>query len=170
MLKKLLAIDKRVLLVAALLAGVFLSVVTVKTMAYTDSPGFCQNCHTMESVYTSFIDSTHAELQCNDCHLPHESVAGKLFFKGRAGMTHVYYNTLGTEKIPDVIYATERTIKVINKNCAECHASTLDNVEHDSKDSCISCHRTVPHGKDFKDDHFDEPPKSGELLENKGGF
>jgi cytochrome c nitrite reductase small subunit len=170
MLKKLLAIDKRVLIVVALLAGIGFSVGTVKTMAYLDSPGFCQNCHTMESVYTSFMDSTHAALQCNDCHLPHESEAGKLFFKGRAGMTHIYYNTLGTEDIPDRIYATTRTLKVINKNCAECHQSTVNNVSHDSKDSCISCHKTVPHGKDFKDDSYDKPAKSGELLNTKGGF
>lgn len=168
--KKLLAIDKRVLILGALLAGVLFSFGTVKTMAYLDSPGFCQNCHTMKSVYTSFVDSTHAELQCNDCHLPHESEVGKLFFKGRAGMTHIFYNTLGTEDIPDRIYATTRTLRVINKNCAECHKSTVDNVSHDAKENCMSCHQTVPHGSDFKDDTYNQPPKSGELLKNKGGF
>lgn len=169
-LEKLLAIDKRVLILGALLAGVLFSFGTVKTMAYLDSPGFCQNCHTMKSVYTSFVDSTHAELQCNDCHLPHESEVGKLFFKGRAGITHIFYNTLGTEDIPDRIYATTRTLRVINKNCAECHKSTVDNVSHDAKENCMSCHQTVPHGSDFKDDSYDQPPKSGELLKNKGGF
>jgi cytochrome c nitrite reductase small subunit len=168
--KKLLRIDKKVLIVVALLIGVALSFSTVKTMAYLDSPVFCQNCHTMQSVYTSFVDSTHAELQCNDCHLPHKSEVGKLFFKGRAGMTHIYFNTLGTEKIPDVIGATERTKAIMNDNCISCHQSTVSNVSHDAKDSCISCHKTVPHGKGFKDDHFNKPPKSGELLENKGGF
>jgi cytochrome c nitrite reductase small subunit len=34
----------------------------------------------------------------------------------------------------------------------------------------MSCHKTVPHGKGFKDDSFNEAPKSGELLKNKGGF
>ncbi|MGG1678001.1 NapC/NirT family cytochrome c [Neobacillus sp. NRS-1170] len=170
MIKKLLKIDKKLLVVMALLGGVFLSLVTVKTMAYTDSPGFCQNCHTMQSVYTSFMDSTHAKLSCNDCHLPHENIAKKLFFKGRAGMTHVYYNSLGTEDIPDVIHAADRTMKVINENCISCHKSTITNVSHDAKDSCVSCHKTVPHGKGFKDDHYKEPPKSGELLEKKGGF
>jgi cytochrome c nitrite reductase small subunit len=170
MFKKLLKINKKFLFVAVLLIGVLLSLTTVKTMAYLDSPGFCQNCHTMKNVYTSFMDSTHAELQCNDCHLPHKSEVGKLFFKGRAGMTHVYYNSLGTDDIPNVIEATDRTMKVINENCVSCHKSTITNVSHDAKDSCVSCHKTVPHGKGFKDDHYNKPPKSGELLENKGGF
>ncbi|MEH7106327.1 MULTISPECIES: NapC/NirT family cytochrome c [Bacillaceae] len=170
MFKKLLKIDKKFLVVLAVLIGVFLSFSTVKTLAYLDSPGFCQNCHTMQSQYTSFMDSTHAELQCNDCHLPHKSEMGKLFFKGRAGMTHIYYNTLGTEKIPQEIHATERTKSIMNDNCISCHKSTLTNISHDAKDSCTSCHKTVPHGKGFKDSHFNEPPKSGELLENKGGY
>jgi cytochrome c nitrite reductase small subunit len=170
MFKKLLKMNKKFLIVLALLVGVFLSFSTVKTMAYLDSPGFCQNCHTMKSVYTSFVDSTHSDLQCNDCHLPHKSEVGKLFFKGRAGMTHIYFNTLGTDDIPDVIQATDRTKDIMNDNCISCHNSTLSNVSHDAKDKCISCHKTVPHGKGFKDDHYNKPPKSGELLENKGGF
>ena len=56
------------------------------------------------------------------------------------------------------------------QNCADCHKSTIGNVSHDAKDNCMSCHKTVPHGKDFKDDTFDQAPKSGELLKNKGGF
>ncbi|AZU63668.1 NapC/NirT family cytochrome c [Neobacillus mesonae] len=170
MFKKLFKMPKKWLLVLALIVGVFLSFSTVKSMDYLDSPGFCQNCHTMQSQYASFMDSTHAELQCNDCHLPHKSEAGKLFFKGRAGMTHIYYNTLGKNQIPDVIHATERTKGIMNDNCISCHKSTLTNVSHDAKDSCTSCHTTVPHGKGFKDDHYNKPPVSGELLKNKGGF
>jgi cytochrome c nitrite reductase small subunit len=170
MVKKLRGINKKILLVIALLGGVFLSLATVKTMAYTDSPGFCRNCHTMQSEYTSFMDSTHSGLSCNDCHLPHNNIGQKLFFKGRAGMTHVYYNSLGTDKIPNVIHATNRTKETVNENCISCHKSTLTNVSHNAKDNCVSCHQSVPHGKGFKDEHFNKPPKSGELLDNKGGY
>lgn len=170
MFKKILAIDKKILIFTALFAGIVLSVVTVKTMAYTDSPNFCQSCHIMDSAYGSFTDSTHSTLSCNDCHLPHDSVAKKLVFKGKAGMGHMYYNTLGTEKIPNELHATEKTEKVVEENCITCHESTLTNIEHDAKESCTTCHRTVPHGKNFKTKEFNKPPKSGELLENKGGF
>ena len=170
MFKKLFKTNKKWLIVVGLLVGVVLTFSGMKTMAYLDSPGFCQNCHTMKSVYNTFMDSTHAELQCNDCHLPHKSEIGKLFFKGRAGMTHIYYNTFATDDIPNEIHATERTKAIMDDNCIRCHQSTVDNISHDAKDSCSSCHKTVPHGKGFKDDHFNEPPKSGELLENRGGF
>lgn len=170
MVKKILSMNKKALFVVAIIVGIFLSLLTVKTMAYTDSPGFCKSCHTMESVYTSFVDSTHSDLSCNNCHLPHDNVAHKLFFKGRAGLTHVSYNTFGNDKIPNVIHATDRTKDVVNENCISCHKSTLTNVSHNAKDKCTSCHRLVPHGRDFKDDHFNETPKPGELLKNKGGF
>lgn len=169
MIKRIL-IDKKLLLLIAVLAGIFISLATVKTMAYTDSPGFCNSCHTMNHVYTTFNDSTHEKLACNDCHLPHENIAKKLFFKGRAGMTHVYFNSMGTSKIPDVIHASDRSMKVINENCISCHKSTVTNVSHDAKENCVSCHRQVPHGKGFKTKEYKETPKSGELLENKGGF
>ncbi|PLR79461.1 nitrate reductase [Bacillus sp. V3-13] len=169
MLRKFFAIDKRLLLFIGVFAGIIVSAVTVKTLAYTDSADFCQSCHIMTNVHESFTDSTHAKLACADCHLPHESKAGKLMYKAKAGMTHVYYNTIGSSKVPDVIHATESSGEVINQNCIDCHESTLDNVSHDAKDSCSSCHQAVPHGKGFKTEDFDKPPKPGELLKNKGG-
>lgn len=170
MVKKIRMINRKMLFLIAIIAGILLSLLTVKTMAYTDSPGFCRSCHVMESEYTSFENSTHAELSCNECHLPHDSIVHKLFFKGRAGMTHVYFNTFGTEDIPKVIHATDRTKKVVNDNCKSCHKSTLANVSHNAKDNCTSCHQLVPHGKNFKDKTFNEAPQSGELLKNKGGY
>ncbi|WP_070120485.1 NapC/NirT family cytochrome c [Bacillus marinisedimentorum] len=170
MLKKLLGIDKKILLLVGVFTGIVLSVLTVKTFAYTDSPEFCQSCHIMTSVHESFEASTHATLACNDCHLPHENVAKKLTYKAKAGLGHMYFNTLGTEKIPDVLHATAGSSEVINENCLDCHEATLDNVSHDAKDNCVDCHQAVPHGDDFKTDEFHKPPQSGALLEKKGGF
>lgn len=167
--KKLLAIDKRLLIFIGLFAGIVLSVVTVKTFAYTDSPDFCQSCHIMTSAHDTFADSTHATLACSDCHLPHDTLANKLVFKAKSGLGHVYYNTLGAEKIPNVLIATEGSTDAINQNCIDCHESTLDNVSHDAKDSCSSCHQAIPHGNGFKTEDYFKPPKPGELLENKGG-
>lgn len=169
MLKKLLAIDKRLLLLMGLFVGIVISTVTVKTLAYTDSPEFCASCHIMTDVYVSFTDSTHAELACGDCHLPHDSLVNKYTFKAKSGIGHVYYNTLGAEKIPGVLHPTEGSKEAINHNCMSCHKSTLDNVSHDAKESCTSCHQYVPHGKGFKNEDFYKSPKPGELLENKGG-
>jgi cytochrome c nitrite reductase small subunit len=169
MLKKLLAIDKRLLLLIGLFVGIIVSVVTVKTLAYTDSAEFCKSCHIMNNVYDSFKDSTHAELACGDCHLPHDSLVSKYTFKAKSGLGHVYYNTLGEEKIPGVLHPTKASKEAINHNCMNCHKSTLENVSHDAKDSCTECHQSVPHGKGFKTEDYFKAPKPGELLENKGG-
>lgn len=169
MFKKLLGIDKKLLLFIGVFAGIVASVATVKVLAYTDSPEFCASCHIMESAYTSFMDSTHAELACGDCHLPHDSMVNKYVFKAKSGIGHVYYNTLGEEDIPNVLLPTEGSKEAINGNCIECHESTLQNVSHDAKDNCSDCHRAVPHGKGFKTEEFNHPPVSGELLKNKGG-
>lgn len=167
--EKWLKVDRKLLVLVSIFVGIIMSVVTVKTLAYTDSSDFCQSCHIMNSVHDSFEDSTHAELACNDCHLPHESMAGKLVYKAKVGMGHVYYNSLGQEDIPDVLHPTESTQEVIQANCIECHESTLSNVSHDAKENCVDCHQSVPHGDDFKTEDYYQKPKSGELLEEKGG-
>lgn len=170
MWKKFLRMDKKLLLVIGLFAGIVFSVFTVKTLSYTDSPDFCSSCHIMDEAYDTMMASTHAGISCGDCHLPHDNIVNKLTFKAKSGMSHVYYNTLGVDKIPEILTATEDSEKAINSNCISCHQQTIDNVDHLAKDSCIDCHREVPHGKDFKHKEFYEPPKSGELIKNKGGF
>lgn len=174
MKKRLPKIDKRVLfwlgvLFIGLFVGIFVSIGTAQTLEYTDSAEFCKSCHIMNNVYDSFEDSTHAELACADCHLPHDSVISKYTFKAKSGMSHVYFNTAGAEKIPEVLHPTVDSKEAINQNCISCHNSTLDNVAHDAKESCTSCHQSVPHGKGFKTEDFNKPPKPGELLENKEG-
>lgn len=169
MLKKIFSIDKKLLLVVGVFVGIIISVVSVKTLAYTDSADFCSSCHIMTQVHDSFADSTHAKLACSDCHLPHDTIVNKYTNKAKAGIGHVYYNTLGSDKIPEVLHATTNSQEVINQNCIDCHESTLKNVSHDAKDSCSSCHQAIPHGKGFKTEDYFKPPKSGELLETKGG-
>lgn len=171
MLKRLLEIDKKLLIIIGLFIGILVSFGSVKALEYMDSPEFCATCHLMGGVTESFLDSTHAGIECNDCHLPNENIAGKLIYKGKVGMGHVYYNSIGTDKIPEVVHAKENTLETIQANCISCHEATLSNVSHDSKDRCISCHQSVPHGNThFKTEEFDKRAKSGSLLENKGGF
>lgn len=169
MIKKFLSIDKKVLILIGVFFGIILSVVTAKTLAYTDSPEFCSSCHIMTNVYESFSESNHAELACADCHLPHDSVVNKYVNKAKSGIGHVYYNTLGADKIPKVLHETENSTEIIKENCIGCHQNTIENVSHDAKENCTSCHESVPHGSDFKNEDYFKPAKSGELLEIKGG-
>ncbi|WP_257822753.1 cytochrome c3 family protein [Salipaludibacillus agaradhaerens] len=144
-----LIVRKKLLLV---LSGIFIGIVlfagTVGSMKATDSPEFCSTCHIMDDYYDSFMDSNHATLSCNDCHAPNDSLTAKLVFKAKAGASHMYMNTLGSDQIPDNIHATAQSQEVIDKNCITCHEAGLENVAfHDVKEGgCVDCHRHVPHG------------------------
>ena len=147
-----------------LLAGVFIGIAllagTSSAMTYTDSADFCSSCHVMDEAYDSFKSSNHASLSCNDCHAPTENLASKLAFKAKAGGSHMYMNTIGRNDIPDVLYAKDASVEVIEANCISCHEAGLSNVEyHDVKEGgCIDCHRDVPHGNGmYKPDDWFEP-------------
>lgn len=169
MLKKFLSIDKRMLLFIGVFVGIILSVVTVKTLAYSDSPEFCSSCHIMTQVNDSFAESSHTELACGDCHLPHDNIVNKLTEKARAGLNHIYFNTLNVDGIPAVLHTTDNTKEIIKENCIGCHENTVEDISHDAKDNCSDCHQGLPHGNDFKNEDYFKPAKPGELLENKGG-
>jgi cytochrome c nitrite reductase small subunit len=128
------------------LLGIIVYASTVTAIKATDTGEFCSSCHVMGTVYEAFTNSPHARLDCNDCHAPTDNVVNKMMFKARAGIGHIYMNTIGASQIPDVLHATDDSVDVINQNCISCHQYTLENVAHDSKGTCNDCHRQVPHG------------------------
>jgi cytochrome c nitrite reductase small subunit len=144
--------------VGGLAVGAVLAVVGMGVIDSTDSPEFCSSCHIMDSVFGSFSASNHATLDCNDCHAPTESFVSKMTFKARAGMGHMYMNTIGRGDIPDVLHATSDSVDVVNDNCIKCHEPSLAAVDHDAKERCAECHRAVPHGRGmFRPDDWHEP-------------
>ncbi|MGI6098114.1 MAG: NapC/NirT family cytochrome c, partial [Dethiobacteria bacterium] len=51
----------------------------------------CVNCHVMTPFYATWMHSSHArDATCNDCHVPHNNVLNKYYFKAKDGMGHVY--------------------------------------------------------------------------------
>ncbi len=169
--EKLKMLDKRLLLftLIGIFAGIVLFAGTAGTMKATDSGEFCSSCHIMGTAYETFADSNHATLSCNDCHAPRDSAVAKMAFKAKAGMGHMYMNTLGASKIPDVLHATAESQDVINENCISCHEPGLQNVDHaGAYDSCIDCHRQVPHNKgDFRPAEWFEPKQFNFAEPNK---
>lgn len=144
------------------LVGVFVGIVffafTEGAINATDTPEFCASCHVYEHVITNFENSNHAALKCNDCHAPTHSKVAKYTFKGINAVSHGYATTFGASSLPDVIHATDKSMEIIEKNCISCHEPGLQNISHDSKESCISCHRQVPHNKgDFRPSEWFEP-------------
>jgi cytochrome c nitrite reductase small subunit len=154
-------ISKKTLLI--LLIGVFAGIaafsVTATTLQATDTAEFCSGCHVMGTVHESFKESNHAHLNCNDCHAPRDSTVSKMTFKARAGLGHIYMNTLGSEDIPDVLHATAESEEVLQRNCVSCHEPSLRNIDFKNvKDNCMDCHRQVPHGnRIYKPDEWHQP-------------
>ena len=53
----------------------------------TDEPSACVNCHIMTPYYATWMHSSHSRnATCNDCHVPHDNLVSKWFFKGKDGM------------------------------------------------------------------------------------
>ncbi|MCC5938751.1 MAG: cytochrome c nitrite reductase small subunit [Lunatimonas sp.] len=122
----------------------------------SDDPQACVNCHIMTPQYITWTHSSHREVaHCNDCHVPHDNVVNKYFFKAKDGLYHASVFTMRAE--PQVIRALEPSINVIQANCIRCHqdqvtdARLMEVVEnhqsHRTDRICWECHKEVPHGK-----------------------
>jgi cytochrome c nitrite reductase small subunit len=122
----------------------------------SDDPSTCMNCHIMAPQYATWNHSSHREnTNCNDCHVPHDNVFRKYFFKAKDGMRHATIFTLRAE--PQVIFIKEAGIEVVQQNCIRCHENLLDDskltaythqFDHFRSDRlCWECHREVPHGR-----------------------
>lgn len=116
----------------------------------SDDPRACINCHIMVPMYASWQHSSHARVAvCNDCHVPHDSVFRKYYFKANDGLRHSYLFTTRQER--QVIQAIPESREVIQANCVRCHEPVLKQAEmtssHRFDRPCIDCHREVPHGR-----------------------
>ncbi|WP_298898314.1 cytochrome c nitrite reductase small subunit [uncultured Psychroserpens sp.] len=128
-----------------------------KIVSYlSDDPQACVNCHVMTSVYNSWMHSSHREwANCNDCHVPHDNIVNKYYFKAKDGLYHASVFTARAE--PDVIEMKEASQEVVQNNCIRCHVQQVTQVKYDgwleghnenrTGRQCWSCHKMIPHGK-----------------------
>ena len=121
-----------------------------------DDPKACINCHIMTPYYATWMHSSHGrDVTCNDCHVPHENIARKYFFKGTDGLKHVFaFVTQGERQVPEAQLASSQ---VIMNNCIRCHTELNAELVKTGKidymmtqagqgKACWDCHRQVPHG------------------------
>ncbi|TBW27144.1 cytochrome c nitrite reductase small subunit [Gramella sp. KN1008] len=136
--------------------GLFMMREARVTSYLSDDPQACVNCHVMTPVYNSWMNSSHREwANCNDCHVPHDNLANKYFFKAKDGLYHASVFTARAE--PDVIKMKEASQEVVQQNCIRCHVQQVTQVKYDgwiedhqekrTGRQCWSCHKQVPHGK-----------------------
>jgi len=161
LLQKLIPPDKwklPVLLAGAVFTGLFLYAFYIsKAPAYLgDKPETCVNCHIMAPEYATWAHSSHREkTNCNDCHVPHNNVVNKYFFKAKDGLRHATIFTLRAE--PQVIFIKEAGKEAVHKNCLRCHKELLTDTRLLTYNSnthnfrmernCRECHRETPHGR-----------------------
>jgi len=116
----------------------------------------CVNCHIMAPQYATWYHSSHREkTTCNECHVPHNNVFNKYFFKAKDGLRHATIFTLRRE--PQVIFIKEAGREVVHKNCIRCHKELLtdskllaynrETFEFRMDRECLDCHRETPHGR-----------------------
>jgi len=147
-----------VLLISGVLVGLGLYVLRIsKATSYlADKPETCVNCHIMAPQYATWSHSAHREVaHCNDCHVPHNNVLNKYYFKAKDGLRHATIFTLRRES--QVIFIKKEGQEVVQTNCIRCHANTIINQKLSQVVSnyhspvldrkCIDCHRETPHGR-----------------------
>lgn len=121
----------------------------------SDNPQACVNCHVMTPMYNSWMHSSHREnANCNDCHVPHNNVANKYFFKAKDGLFHASVFTARME--PEVMFMREESQEVVQNNCIRCHVQQVTQTKYDgwleghrgsrTDRKCWECHQEIPHG------------------------
>jgi cytochrome c nitrite reductase small subunit len=122
----------------------------------SDKHETCVNCHIMAPQYATWSHSSHRQrTNCNDCHVPHNNVVNKYYFKAKDGLRHATIFTMQAE--PQVIFIKEAGQHVVQNNCIRCHKDVITDFRMNSVNpeftvsrnsrQCWNCHREVPHGR-----------------------
>lgn len=147
-----------VLLSMGILAGLFFFILHIgrATSYLSDKPEACVNCHVMTPQYATWERSSHARVTvCNDCHVPHDNIISKYFFKASDGLRHSFMFTFRLE--PQVIQIKQAGKNAVQKNCIRCHTEVIhpvsiraisnQKIQEEGDGYCWDCHREVPHGR-----------------------
>lgn len=123
----------------------------------SEDPAACINCHVMQEQYDGWLHgSHHSKATCNDCHVPHDSLAHKFYVKAEHGYRHSKGFTLNNFHEP--IQITPGSRAVVAENCMRCHESVADDtIVHTASPhqfgrpgvepaDCLHCHTRVGHG------------------------
>ena len=136
--------------------GIYMLYISKAPSYLSDNPTTCVNCHIMTPQYVTWNHSAHREgSNCNDCHVPHNNVASKYFFKAKDGLRHATIFTLRKE--PQVILIKKEGGEAVQRNCIRCHQTLLIDPKVMSRTreyynfrierKCWDCHRETPHGR-----------------------
>lgn len=120
---------------------------------YTNSPEFCGTaCHTMPPQDAAYIQSPHANVTCEECHIGRTSFGNQLTRKSQA-LHEIYYMTFKLYEYP----IRAKALRPARDTCETCHQP-----ETFSDDSL----RTISH---YAEDLNNTPSKIYLILKTGGG-
>ncbi len=136
------------LLIAAALVVIGVAAVYLP-VAMTSTPSFCQNCHLMKEPTALWEESTHANVNCVQCHV--EPGILKTLEHKALSYKEIYFNFFGEGRMPEDIALPT------NAACLQCH--NLDRTVSPGGDikiphrehvemrnlKCADCHFNVVH-------------------------
>ena len=124
--------------------GLFTAALSEAPSYLFDAPETCVNCHVMRLEYSTWQHSSHqAVAVCNDCHVPHDSIARKYLFKAMDGTRHAAIFSFGT--VPEVIRIRAESRDTVQENCVRCHDQKIADTHTDGGKSCFDCHVETRH-------------------------
>jgi cytochrome c nitrite reductase small subunit len=144
-------------MISGLIVGLTIFIVHISNAGsyLSDEPETCVNCHIMRPQYLTWEHSAHRNASCNDCHVPHNNIVRKYYFKAMDGLRHATMFTFRLE--PQVIKIGEAGKTVVQENCIRCHKDQVSQVAAYAVDGanytkgegalCWGCHRETPHGR-----------------------
>ena len=110
-------LPKHLFILIMLLIGLGFSATAAITWEVTNSSDFCGNtCHLMEPQAVSFRDSSHAEVDCTNCHLG-VGLAPDMVARKATELTQVYKNLAKTYELPLRI----KHLRPARETCEKCH-------------------------------------------------
>ncbi|MCF0167686.1 MAG: cytochrome c nitrite reductase small subunit [Bacteroidales bacterium] len=128
----------------------------IHTYFLGDDPAACVNCHIMAPYHATWLHSSHGrDATCNDCHVPHDNIVRKYWFKGTDGLRHTAMFVTHSEH--QAIRANDGSAEVIMENCIRCHTQLNQEFVKTGRidfmmakagegKACWDCHRSIPHG------------------------
>ena len=106
---------------------IVITVLTFEGVAYTSSNNFCGAvCHTpMEPQFTAFKNSSHAGINCIDCHV--ESGAAGFATAKLSGVGQLYEAL--TDNFDRPIISPRTSTAPVNDSCLRCHSNKADRAQ-----------------------------------------
>lgn len=151
---------KRLVMIAVLTVAVL--VLSYGGLRATSTPEFCASCHEIKPHVDAWRQMAHKDVDCMKCHADSPTTMGYLTRKVKGSMEVVHHLTNQYD-------AKDLKPKINEENCRACHdgsnlpkakdvigpgaaqETSLLKMTHKShyeeKLTCMSCHKTVAHGK-----------------------